>query len=162
VAARDEHQRPVELVRLGEEERDVHRLRLGHVVVVVPGGIVLVPLPHRAVEGRLRVDLELVHVELFGLQDLRHGFDEARVPGEPLVDRIPCLHVPAGARRGGAFLACDLRAVLREHRRNFRIQNIDLFLAEHVRQEEVAFAVEFLELGGGEPHRFLQQRFAGL
>src|SRR4051812_1865583 len=46
VALRNEHQRAVELVGLGEEQRDVHRLALGHLVVLMPGPVVLVPLPH--------------------------------------------------------------------------------------------------------------------
>ena len=65
VAAGDEHQRAVELVHLVEEDRDVHRARLGHLVVVHPGAVVLVPLPDVAVEGLLAVDLELVHVDVF-------------------------------------------------------------------------------------------------
>ena len=82
VAAGDEHQRAVGRGHLVEEHGDVHGPRLGHVVVALPGAVVLVPLPDLAVEGRLGVDLELVHVDR---------------PAEQLVDRPD---QPGMARRG--------------------------------------------------------------
>jgi hypothetical protein len=81
MAPGDEHQRAVELVRLGQEERDIHRPGRRHVIVVVPGRVILVPLPDRAVKSRLGVDLELVHVELVGTEQLRAGLDQLRVAG---------------------------------------------------------------------------------
>ena len=78
VAARDEHQRAVDRHDLVEEHRDVHRPRLRHAVVARPGAVILVPLPDIAVEGRLGVDLVLVHVELFAEQ-LLDRLDQPRM-----------------------------------------------------------------------------------
>ena len=73
-------------------------------VVVEPGAVVLVPLPDVAVEGRLAVDLELVHVELVAEQAL-HRLDHARMarqPGERLAVQV---RREVGAHRVAALLA---------------------------------------------------------
>src|SRR5437016_12164328 len=81
MAAGNEHQRPIELVDLVEENRDVHRASLGHQIVVLPGAVVLVPLPDVAVESHFAVDLELVHVQLFA-EKLHDRLDHARMARE--------------------------------------------------------------------------------
>jgi hypothetical protein len=81
VAARDEEERAVGRGHLVDEERDVHGARLGHQVVARPSAVVLVPLPNGAVEGRLGVHLELMHVDFFA-EDLHHRLDQARMGAE--------------------------------------------------------------------------------
>src|SRR5437870_7762347 len=68
MTTRDEHQRTIDRHHLVEEHRDVHRPRLRHAVLARPGAVILVPLPDVAVEGRLGVDLDLMHVERFAEQ----------------------------------------------------------------------------------------------
>src|SRR2546427_779833 len=98
VAAGDEHQRAVELVHLVQEDRHVHRPRLGHLVVVEPRAEVLVPLPHVAVEGHLAVDLELVHVDRLA-EDLGDRLDHPRMAREPRERRA--VHVAGEVRPPG-------------------------------------------------------------
>ena len=62
VTAGDEHQRAVEFVDLVQKYRHVHRARFGHLVIIHPRAVILMPLPHIAIEGHFAVDLELVHV----------------------------------------------------------------------------------------------------
>jgi len=51
-----------------------HRARLGIRFVVLPGAVVLVPLPDVRVESHFAVDLELVHVQFFA-EELHDGLD---------------------------------------------------------------------------------------
>jgi hypothetical protein len=60
-----------------EEDRDVHRARLGHAVVARPVHG-LVPLPYVAFEGRLGVELELVDIKALAVQLLQRR-DQAGV-----------------------------------------------------------------------------------
>ena len=110
VALGDEHQRPVDRHDLVEEHRDVHRARLGHAVVARPGAVILVPLPDLAVERRLGVDLELVHVDRLAEQ-LLDRLDQARVGAEEAERLVVGMGRERGARRAG-LLAPDLLAVL--------------------------------------------------
>src|SRR6059058_6594944 len=103
VAARDEHQRPVDRHDLVEKHRDVHRPRLGHAVVARPGAVILVPLPHVAVERRLGVDLELMHVELLAEQ-LLDRLDQARMRAEQAKALVVGMRGKGGARRPGFLL----------------------------------------------------------
>src|SRR3546814_17694217 len=82
VTPRDEHQSAVELGHVLEEKRNVHRTRRRHQIVARPGAVILMPLPDVAVEGRLRVDLVLVHVN-GTVEYLHHRIDQARVTAEP-------------------------------------------------------------------------------
>ena len=114
VAARHQHQWPVDRQHLIDEHRDVHRPRLRHAVVARPGAVVLMPLPHLAVERRLRVDLELVHVELLA-EHLFHGPDQARMRAQQTKRLVVGVRGECGARRAG-LLAPDLLAVGAEDR----------------------------------------------
>jgi len=60
VASQDEHDRPVELGDLVEEDPDIDHLRPRHVVLHLPGGVVLVPSPGLAVISGLGIDRILV------------------------------------------------------------------------------------------------------
>ena len=115
VAARDEHQRAVELVHLVEEDRDVHGARLGHVVVVHPGAVVLVPLPDVAVEGGLAVDLELVHVDVFA-EELHDRLDHARMARQRRERIAVQVRGEVGAHHVAGLLAHVLGAALRIER----------------------------------------------
>src|SRR3977135_3723257 len=88
VAARDEHERAIELVDVVQKNRDVHRPRLRHVVVVLPSTEILMPLPDVAVEGHLAVDLELMHVHRL-TPELPHQFYHPRVRAEGSVYSFP-------------------------------------------------------------------------
>src|SRR5882672_2779568 len=81
VASWNEHQRAVELVDFSQEDRHVHRAWLGHLVVVLPGAVILVPLPDVTVESHLAVDLELMHVHGF-IEELPDWRDHARMARE--------------------------------------------------------------------------------
>src|SRR5437660_10783674 len=103
VAARDKHQRAVDWHDLVEEYRDVHRPRLGHAVIARPGAVILVPLPDIAVERRLGVDLELMHVELLAEQ-LLYRLDEPRMRAEQAETLIVGMRGSGGGRRAGVVL----------------------------------------------------------
>ncbi len=133
-----------------------------HVVVRSPGAVVLVPLPDRAVEGRLGVHLELMHVELVGAQELRRRLDQARMPRQALEDRVPGLHVEGRARRFGALLAHHFRPLLAEHRRQLGIEEGYLRRGETAGQEQVALLLEFGDLGRGQLHGGLPARHQSL
>jgi len=147
VAARDEHQRAVELGDVVQEDGDVHGPRLGHQIVVGPGAVVLVPLPDGAVEGRLRVDLELVHVDP-AVEQLLHRLDQAGVGTQPPEGLVVGMRGESRPDRLAVLLAPDLVAPLGVDARQFPVENADLLRGEAPRQEEVAFAVEFLDLCG--------------
>src|SRR6266513_347167 len=145
VAARDEHQRAVELVHLVEEDRHVHGARLRHLVVVDPGAVILVPLPDVAVEGRLAVDLELVHVHVLAEQ-LLDRLDHAGMARE-LGERVAVqVRGEIGAHHVSRLLAHVLGAPLRVERRHLVVQDLDLLRREQAREEKIAVAVELLQL----------------
>ena len=151
VAARNEHERPVELVHLIQEDRDVHRARLGHEVVARPGTVVLVPLPHVAVEGLLAVDLELVHVHRF-VEHLHHGIDHPRMARE-LRERFRIkVRREIRAHRIASFLAHVLGTAHRVQARNLVGERLDLLAREEAREKEVAVAGELVELLRRELH----------
>src|SRR2546425_8579601 len=153
VAARDEHQRTVELVDLVQEDRHVHGARLRHLVVVDPGAVILVPLPDVAVEGRLAVDLELVHVHVLAEQ-LPDRLDHAGVARE-LGKRVAVqVRGEIGAHHIAGLLAHVLGAALRVERAHLVVQDLDLLRREQVREEEIAVDVESLPL--------LRRQFHGL
>src|SRR5262247_2496521 len=81
MATWDKHQWAVELVDLVEKDRHIHGARLGHEVVILPGAIVLVPLPEVTLEGHLAIDLELVHVHRL-TKDLHDRLDHTRMAGK--------------------------------------------------------------------------------
>src|SRR5439155_25296023 len=151
MAAGNEHQRAIELVHLVEEDRDVHRSGLGHLVVGVPGAVVLVPLPDVSVERLLAVDLELVHVHVFAeqLRDRLYHAGVARQLGERVA-----IHVrrKIGAHHIAGLLADVLWPALSVEPRNLVGENFDFFRLEQAGKEEIALAVEPLLLLLGELH----------
>src|ERR1700687_5200303 len=97
LALRHQHQWTVDRHHLVEEDRDVHRPRLGHAVVAFPGAVILVPLPDIAGEGRFGVDLVLVHVDLLA-EDLLHRIDHARMRAEQAEPLVVWVGGKGGAR----------------------------------------------------------------
>ena len=79
VRAADEDQGPVVLGDVVEEHVEVQGERLGHAILRVVSGEVVVPLPGLAGERHLGVDLGLLDVELVVAEDLPRGLDEARM-----------------------------------------------------------------------------------
>ena len=153
VAARDKHQRAVDRHDLVEEHRDVHRPRLGHAVIARPGAVILVPLPDIAVERRLGVDLELMHVELLAEQ-LLYRLDEPRMRAEQAETLIVGMRGKGGARRAGFFLP-DFLAARPVDRLRIAAQGRDLLVGKAFRQKEIALFVKSRELRGGQLHRDL-------
>ena len=81
MALRDHHQRAVDRHHLVEEHRDVHGARFRHAVVARPGAVILMPLPDVALERRLGVELELMHVDVLA-KELAERFDQPRMAGQ--------------------------------------------------------------------------------
>src|SRR6266480_1671083 len=141
VAAGNEHQRSVELVDLVEEDRDVHRASLGHQIVVLPGAVVLVPLPDVAVESHLAVNLELVHIQLFAEQ-LHDRLDHARMARELRERQAVHVRGEVRAHRVTALLANVLRPALGVEPRHLVYEDFDLAPREQAGKKEVAIALE--------------------
>ena len=150
LAAGDQHQRAVDRHHLIQEDRDVHGARLRHPVIAPPGAVVLVPLPDIAGEGRLRVDLVLVHVQLLAEQ-LLDRLDHARVAAQQAEGFVVQMRGEGGAGRAG-LLPPDLRAVGVVDALGLRAQHGDLLRAEGLRQEKPAFFVELPDLVGVQLH----------
>src|SRR6516162_5155428 len=144
VALRHQHQRAVDRHDLVEEDRDVHRARLGHAVVALPGAVILVPLPNIAGERRLCVDLELMHVDFF-TEELLDRLDHAWMRAEQAERLVVEMGGKGGARRT-ALLAPDLGPVGVIDRNRLAREKIHFFLAEQFRQEQPALAIEELDL----------------
>ena len=151
VAARNEHQRPVELVDVAEKDRHVHRPRLWHQIVVLPRAVILVPLPDVSVEGHLAVDLELMHVHRL-TQELLDRLNHARMASE--FRELPVVKVRGEVRAHGiaAFLANVLCAALGIERGNFIEESRDLLRRKQRRQKQIPVAVELLYLLFAEVH----------
>src|SRR5450631_3247300 len=111
----------------------------------------LVPLQHVAAEGRLAVDLELVHVQILAV-DLLHRVDHARMAREPREGLAVEVRREVGAHGVAALLADVLRAMLRIEARHLVGEVPDLFRREERREEEVAVLVEGGKLLGRELH----------
>ena len=145
VAAGDEHQRAVELVHFVEKDGDIHGARFGHLVVVAPRAIVLMPLPDVAVEGHLAVDLELVHV--YGLaEELHDRPDHARVARKPGERAAVQMCGEIGAYRFAILLAHIFRAALGKQARHLVAQHLHFCTREKAREEKVPVALEALDL----------------
>src|SRR5579875_1420024 len=102
----------------------------------MPSSRAQVPLPDIALERRLRVDLELMHVELFA-EHLFHRADQARMRAQEPKGLVIGVRGEGGARCAGLF-APDFRAVRRVNPLGFLAQNRDLFLREAIGQEQIA------------------------
>ena len=150
LALRHQHQRSVDRHHLVEEDRDVHRARLRHAVVALPGAVVLVPLPDVAGEGRFGVDLVLVHVDLLA-EDLLHRIDHARMRAEQPERLVVEMGGKGGARRA-ALLAPHLRALGVVDALRLARQQRHFLGAEQFRQKQPALAVEIVDLLLGQFH----------
>ena len=150
VAPGKEDQRSVGGGHVVEEDRDVHRARLRHLVVAMPGAEVLVPLPDLAVEGRLRVDLVLVHVHR-AVDELHHRLDEARMAPEAAERLVVGVRGERGASHSARF-SPDLLAVHRVDLVRGPPQYRRLLGREAGRKEQVALFVESCDLFGRQPH----------
>ena len=155
VRARYEEQRAVELVDLIEKHRDVHRAGIGHVVIGLPGAVVLVPLPDVAVESLFAIDLELVHVDRLA-EDLRHRVDHAGMASELGEGLVHQMGRKDRANRVRAFFANHFLALLAIERRHFGEQHRHFLLAEKRIKEQIAVPVKGLELRGGQFHSRLR------
>src|SRR5207237_440576 len=104
-------------------------------------------------EGRLAVDLELVHVHVFAEQ-LLDRLDHAGMARE-LGERVAVqVRGEIGAHHVARLLAHVLGAPLRVERRHLVVQDLDLLRREQAREEKIAVAVELLQL--------LRRQFHGL
>ena len=147
VAARNEHQRAVVFVHVVQKDGHVHRALGGHHVVVEPGAVVLVPLPHIAFKGHLAVDLELVHVELFAKQ-IFHGLNHAGVTrqfGKGLAVHVCC---KVGAHRIAAFFTHVVGFTAFIKLGHCIGEGFGFFGCEEAGEEQITFAVELFELFG--------------
>src|SRR5262249_7667578 len=145
---------------LVEEDCDIHRARLRHAVIALPGAVILVPLPDVAGEGRLGVDLELMHVDLLA-EDLFDRLDHAWMGAEH-AERLLIEMGGNGRARRAAFLAPDLWSVGVVDGDGLARQEIDLLLAEQLGKKQPAFAVEMIDLLLGQSHDFLLEFFERL
>src|SRR3546814_1137065 len=108
------------------------------------GAISLLTLPFLAVEVLLGVDLKLVHVDRAVVQ-LHHRLDQPRMRAEapePIVIGVG----GEGGTRHPRCLPPHLLAVHPEYRVGPTAQHPDLFGAERLWQEEVAFLMEPVDL----------------
>src|SRR5712675_3666057 len=150
LAPRHQHQRTVYRHHLVEKDRDVHRARLWHAVVALPGAVILMPLPDVTGEGRFGVDLVLVHVELLA-EDLLDRIDHARMRAEQAERLVIEMRGKGGARRAALF-APHLRAVVIVDAHGLLRQQGYFFRAEQLGQEQPALAVEIVDLLLGQFH----------
>ena len=134
------------------EHRDVHRARFGHLVVAVPGAVVLVPLPYVAVEGGLGVHLVLVHVHR-SVEELHHGSDDAWMPAQPAERLVVAVRREGGARHAARFPP-HLLPVHGVHLVGGTLQDRNFPRTEHRRNEEVTLLLEAGQLFGAELHGF--------
>jgi len=112
-----------------------------------------VPLPDRAVEGRLRIDLELVHVEPVGAQQLHARLDQARMARQAREGLVPGLHIEGRSRGVGALLAHDLGSIRRQQAGNLAVEDAHLLGSKQAGQEQIALLIELGDLGGRQFHR---------
>src|SRR5215469_12645668 len=159
VAARYEHQRSVDRHHLVHKHCDIHCARLWHAVIARPGAVILMPLPDVALERRLGVDLELMHVE-FLAEHLLDRPDQPRMIAKETEGLVVGVRGKGGARRAG-FFAPDLLSVAGIDLLGLIAQNRDLFLREAVGQKQITLFSELLKLLRGELHQgFLPMRSA--
>ena len=151
VAAGNQHQRAVILVHLVQIDGEVHRPRLRHLVVGLPGAVILVPLPDIAVEGRLAVDLELVDIDRPAEQLLCRP-DQSWMARNLAIDIVIGMRGEVGAHLAGDALAHIFRPVLGEQRRDLALHHGDLLGTEQIGDEDIAVALELVELVLGQLH----------
>jgi hypothetical protein len=110
VRAGHDHEWPVELRHLVEEDQRIDHAALGDVIVGAVGGVVLVPVPHVAVERRLVVDDELEDVDRFAEQFL-DGAEHQRMADDTAEDVAVEVWVEHAAKRAPVLLQHQPRAV---------------------------------------------------
>jgi hypothetical protein len=109
-----------------------------------------VPLPHRAVERRFGIDLELVHVDP-AIEDLHDRLDQARVGGQP-AERLAVGMRGEGRARGAVFLAPDLRALQLIEPPRFFAQDGRLVGREVIGKKEISRLAELGQLRVAQSH----------
>ena len=129
----------------------VERERLGHAVLAVVRGEVVMPLPDFAGEGGLHVDLDLLDVEVLA-QDLLRRLDQARMAHQLGEQGIAQVQAHGGAHLVALPLADVGRRVLGIERGQARAQGPDLVAREQPGQDEEPVPVEALELIPSELH----------
>ena len=135
-----------------QEDVEVQGERLGHAVLRVVGGEIVVPLPSLPGERHLRVDLRLLDVKPVGAENLPRGFNESRVPAEAREDLVPEMKTHDGPDLAARLLADVGRSVFREQMWQLRAQDVDLHPGEERRKDQEALDVEIRKLGYREPH----------
>src|SRR5690554_8108345 len=90
MAAGNKHQRAIEFADIVQEYGDIHGSFSGHLVVVKPSAVILVPLPDVTFEGHFPVDFEQIYVHLFKdkMYNRSHHEVMARQPGERLALQV--------------------------------------------------------------------------
>ena len=135
VAFRDHHQSG-RLIAITSSRNTAIFIARGcrHAVVARPGAVILMPLPHVALERGLGVDLELVDVDAF-VEQLPQRIDQPRMVRQQAKRFIICMRGEGGARRAGLF-APDLLPVGFVDLLGFRVQDRDLVLGIKPRQQD--------------------------
>src|SRR5262249_18732890 len=152
VGAADEDQRPVVLGDLVEEHVEVQGQRIGHAVLRVVRGEVVVPLPRLAGERYLGVDLRLLDVELIRPEDLPRGLHESRVPAETRIDLAAEMEAHGRPDLHAGLLADVTRGLLGEQARDLRAEDVDLRGGEEPGEDQETLRLEVRQLGRREPH----------
>ena len=99
-------------------------------------------MPDLAVEGRLGVDLELMHVDL-AVQDLFDRFDQPRVRAQAAKALVIGVRGEGRAGDPGTFPP-DLLAIQGINGLGFMLQNGGFLGREHAREKQIALVIELL------------------
>jgi hypothetical protein len=134
VRPRDEEERPVELGHLVEEEQAVGDARRGHPVLLVPEGVVLMPVPQVAAEGRLGVDFKLVDVHV-SVEQLARRVDEARVFRQAAEHVVLGVRAVDGANHLAVLLGHARLVAPAEDLRQLALDDVHLGLGEAVGEQ---------------------------
>src|SRR6185312_4011036 len=135
--------------------------RFRHLIVVFPGAVILVPLPHVPIESHLPVDLELMHVYRFA-EKLHDRLDHPRMAGEFREPAVIHVCGEIGAHRVAVFFADILRTPLCIDRWYFIQEDLDLLSSEQAREKQVAVAVKLFALFFAEFHAALPKQIYDL
>ena len=151
--AGDQHQRTIEVVIVGQDDRGADRAHLRHAILGVPGLEVRVPVEALALEARLVVDARLVEIDI-APQDLARAIDQARVfcqLAEALGQEV---HGEDGTNLAALGLGdgeiTPLPLFVVEQRCQLGLQRLDFFRRQEFRLEQEAVTLETLELLGAQ------------
>ena len=145
VRLRDQVERTIEFVDLVEEHGEVHGVGIRHVVVAFPGAVVLMPLPDVAVERRLAVELELMHVNL-ARQHLLGWLEDAGMANETPKDLVVRMAGERGPHRLAVLLVPDFVARFIENGGDFALHDRHFLGRKQVRHDDVALVLELTQL----------------